>query len=167
MIVLLNDSAWANGYLRYIAIDDANTGVLSGDTTAPGVSSWHVVSMTAYGGKLRMYVDGSLVTEVEDTSHTIGRFGLISAYNQPNAEYDYLLARKYVEPEPLASVSSTVESRPSQETVFVIYVRNQGGVEVTITDVYVKAPSGIEDHLSREELSFTGDGCFAQANLRA
>lgn len=156
--IITDDSGWSGGNNRFIAKDDPRTGILAGDNVVPVVTNWHTIGLAMYDNTLRMYVDGNLVAETTDTSHTTGRFGLISVYNQPNAEYDYLLVRKYVEPEPMASVSSTEEARPAQDVVFIIYVRNQGGVEVTITDVYIKAPSGVEDHLTREDLSFTEDG---------
>lgn len=52
-------------------------------------NSWHNVRLEAIGNSLRAYVDGKLYLEATDTSHPLGRYGLVTY--KTAAEFDNVL----------------------------------------------------------------------------
>ncbi len=84
--------------------------VASGNFTI-STGSTHTYKLTSNSGTLRMYLDGTQKASYTDSSPlSAGRLGLFSSLNNPAGYFDYLLIRRYVSPEPTASVGTAETS---------------------------------------------------------
>ncbi len=94
------------------------SGICRNVSEGPAVAQWngsaccnspHTYRLTHVAGELRMHYDGSLVATYNDGSPlAAGSVGVQSIQLDPAGFHDYLLIRKYVEPEPTAVIGTPV-----------------------------------------------------------
>jgi len=83
--------------------------ITEGDVTAPAnvtiaVGSTHTYQARSHAGTLTMALDGTDIVSYSDPNPlTGGRLGMLSTLNNPAGYFDWLLVRRWVDPEPSAA----------------------------------------------------------------
>jgi len=101
-LICWGDAGTKRKIIRY---DNGSKNLLSAiDGNAP--SQWQIVEIIRKGGLIRFYYDGTNYDEVNDATYYHNRIGLYQWGTFDHAHFDWILIRKYTDPEPSVSIGS-------------------------------------------------------------
>lgn len=172
---------WNNPYDLWLVSD--NFGFNTGGGDVYGISGannfankWvHVVAVFPNNYPAvepKLYINGELqsLSLLQGTRNTrnvtlpgyLGRWGVNTAYMfggsiDEVAIYDGEISE--------FRVKEHYENKGPYLSVITVSVRNTGSTKLKILDVYVESPSGIKEHISRDNLMFSGDGVLEPGEM--